>query len=77
MTTPTNTDIDATLQRIERASSPNRELARERIEQFRLDREKGEKPLPTTNVHDDKGAPVLDRDAVLRRSYPNHAQRKA
>lgn len=70
-------EITDTLNAIAAASNENRQLARERVAKFRLDREKGEKPLPTTNVHDDKGAPVLDRDAVLRKSYPNHADRKA
>lgn len=68
MTTPN--DIDAALEVLDRALTPAPELARERVAKFMLDREKGERPLPTTNVHDDKGAPVLDRDAVLRRSLP-------
>lgn len=67
-------EITAALQQIEQASNPNRQLARERIAQFKLDREKGEKPLPVVNIVD-TGAPLLDRDAVLRRSYPNHANK--
>lgn len=51
-----------------------RDLARRRVKEFRSDAE--QRQLPTTNVHDDKGAPVLDRDEVLRRSYPNHARNK-
>jgi len=31
--------------------------------------------LPRTNVRD-SGAPLLDRDAVLRKSYPDHAKEK-
>lgn len=31
--------------------------------------------LPTVNISDGKGAPLLDRDAVLRASYPNHARK--
>lgn len=58
-------EITAALEGIERASKSPRELAQERIAQFRLDREKGERPLPTTNIHDDKGAPLLNRDRVL------------
>lgn len=30
--------------------------------------------LPIANVHDDKGAPVLMRDEVVRTSIPNHAE---
>lgn len=63
-------DIDAALEVLGRELTTPREIAHERVAKFMLDREKGEKPLPTTNVHDDKGAPVLDRDAVLRRSLP-------
>lgn len=29
------------------------------------------KGLPLVNEHDDKGAPLLDRDKVLKRSLPN------
>lgn len=73
MTTPN--DIDAALEVLDRALTPAPELARERVAKFKLDREKGEKPLPTTNVHDDKGAPVLKVDEVLSRSYPNHSRK--
>lgn len=69
------TEITETLKRIERASSPTRQLARERVAQFRLDREKGEKPLPVVNRTTGSGAPLLDVDEVVRRSYPNHARR--
>jgi len=31
--------------------------------------------LPRTNIHD-TGAPLLDRDAVLDKSLPNHAKEK-
>lgn len=51
-----------------------RDIARQRIKEWRSNADKGH--LPLTNVHDDKGAPVLDRDSVLRNSYPNHVGRK-
>lgn len=70
-----SSDVDAALEVLDRALTPAPELARERVAKFKLDREKGEKVLPVTNIHDDKGAPVLDRDAVLRKSYPNHADK--
>lgn len=31
--------------------------------------------LPLVNVTTDSGAPLLDRDAVLRNSYPNYTRR--
>lgn len=31
--------------------------------------------LPLVNIHD-TGAPLLQTDDILRRSYPNHAQEK-
>lgn len=68
--------ITDTLNAIATASNGIRQLARGRIARFRLDRDKGEKPLPVVNVTTGSGAPVLDRDAVLRRSYPNHAKGK-
>lgn len=69
-------EVAEALEVLDRALTPAPELARERVAKFLLDREKGERPLPTTNIHDDKGAPVLDRDAVLRKSYPNHASKR-
>lgn len=68
-------EITTALEQIEHASNPNRQLARERIARFRLDKDKGEKPLPTVNLTTGSGAPLLDRDAVLRRSYPNYAEK--
>lgn len=32
--------------------------------------------LPRSNQHDTKGAPLLDRDRILRDSYPNYARLK-
>lgn len=51
------------------------DYARRKVREWRSDAEA--ERLPTTNIHDDKGAPLLDRDAVLRKSYPNHAGKKA
>lgn len=51
------------------------DYARRKVKEFQLDREKGEKPLPVSNVHDDKGAKVLDVDRVVNSSLPNHARK--
>lgn len=51
-----------------------RDLARQAVAEFKLDRERGEKPLPVATDHDIHGAPLLDRDAVVRASYPNYVQ---
>lgn len=47
----------------------NRQIAREAIQKH-LEQEA--KRLPICNEHDDKGAPVLPVDEVLRRSEPNY-----
>lgn len=52
-----------------------RDLARQRIAEFKLDREKGMIPLPVTNIHDTQGAPTLDVNAVLRRSEPGYGRK--
>ena len=70
--TPKTNEVDAVLARIEHATKSPRELARERIAAFRLDRDKGDKPLPVVNLTD-AGAPLLSVDATVRASYPNHA----
>lgn len=69
-------EITETLKRIAHASAPTRQLARERVVEFKLEREKGEQPLPVVNVTTGSGAPLLDVDEVLRRSCPNHVGRK-
>lgn len=45
------------------------DYARRKVKEWRSDAE--QRQLPVVNLHDDKGAPPLDRDAVLRRSYPD------
>lgn len=49
------------------------DIARQRIAQFRLDRDKGFQPLPTTNQHDDRGGRRLDVVAVVHSGEPHHA----
>lgn len=49
-----------------------RKLARDAIMEFRSNAQR--EGLPIANVHDDKGAPVLMRDEVVRSSIPNHAE---
>lgn len=65
--------ITDTLNAIATASNDNRQLVRERIARFRLDRDKGEKPLPVSNQHDDKCASVLDVSATL--GHDHHDRR--
>ena len=62
--------ITDTLNAIAAASNENRQLARQRIAQFRLDREKGEKPLPVANRTTGSGAPLLNVNQTLERSLP-------
>ena len=57
----------------ERDPSHPRAIARQRVKQWKSDAER--ERLPVVNLTD-SGAPLLDRDAVLRASYPNHANRK-
>jgi hypothetical protein len=59
MTTPTNKEINDVLDKLE---SPKWQSDAERDN------------LQVVNIHD-SGAPVLDRDRVLRESYPDHAGR--
>lgn len=68
MKSPTDEEINRTLDR----------LSRPRIEivstEWQSDAER--EGLPTVNIHDVRGAKVLDVHAVVRGSYPNHARRK-
>lgn len=76
---PSTNDINSALESIAAAErDPNhpRSLARAAVKQFQLDREKGEKPLGVTNIHDDKGAPVLRVDEVIGKSMPDYGRRK-
>lgn len=75
MKPPTNQAVSDTLRRITVSQLPDdhpRVLAREAVAQFRSDAERGR--LATTNLHDVHGAPLLDRDGVVRASVPNHAE---
>ena len=51
------------------------DYARRKVKEWRSDAER--EGLPTTNLTTGSGAPLLNRDEVLRRSYPDHARRKA
>lgn len=71
-------EITAALDSIARASTPARELAKEAVRRHREWKSNAEKEgLPLVNTTTNSGAPLLDRDAVLRKSYPNHAGKKA
>lgn len=49
-----------------------RDYARRKVKEWRSNAER--ERLPVSNPHDDKGAPVLMRDDVVRASVPNHAE---
>lgn len=59
-TPPTNREINEVL---------------DKLEQPRWQSDAEKQGLPMTNLHD-SGAPLLDRDAVLRRSYPTYVKEK-
>lgn len=50
-----------------------RDIARQRVNEWRSNAER--EGWPTTNTHDDKGAPVLDVDSTLKWE-PKHIGRK-
>lgn len=75
MKPPTSQAISDTLRRITVSQLPDdhpRRLAAEAVAQFRSDAERGQ--LATTNIRDVHGAPLLDRDGVVRASVPNRAE---
>lgn len=75
MKSPTNQAISDTLRRITVSQLPEdhpRQLAREAVARFRSNAEL--EGLPVVNERDVHGAPLLDRDGVVRASVPNHAE---
>jgi hypothetical protein len=74
---PTTKAINETLAQLEAVErDPNhpRSLARQAVKRWRSDAEK--QGLPVANTHDVKGAPVLDVNAVIKRSLPGSLGRK-
>lgn len=72
---PTNHDITAALKAIEATELPDdhpRAIARQRVNEWRSNAER--EGWPVSNAHDVHGAPLLDRDGVVRASVPNHAE---
>lgn len=67
--TPTDTDVHEALQRLDRALTPAPVLAARAVAELRGQ----QAPQPWINRTTGSGAPLLDRDAVLRASEPNHA----
>ena len=65
-------EITEALEVLDRALTPPREIAAERVREFKLDREKGEKPLGVANQHCSNFS-VLNTDEIVNRSVPNHA----
>lgn len=68
-------EITEALEVLDRELTTPREIARERVAKFQLDREKGEKPLGVANTTTGSGAPLLKVDDVLRRSLPSYGKR--
>jgi hypothetical protein len=74
VTNPTIKTVDDTLREIEAAErdpAHPRSLARQAVKRWRSDAERLK--LPVANVHDSKGAEVLDIDAAL--AYHDHDRR--
>jgi hypothetical protein len=68
MKIPPKSEVDKLLRSLE----PTRVIARQAIQRYKTwksDAEKQKRPL--SNQHDAAGAPLLNIDAVLRRSEPN------
>lgn len=77
MQQPTTKIVNETLAQLEAAErdpSHPRTIARQAVAEWRSDAQRQQ--LPVTNQHDGKGAKVLNIDATLRRTEPNHAKEK-
>lgn len=71
-----DTDVKAALERLDRALTPTPMLARQAVaEHYRRSGASGlaARTIPWINEHDVHGAPLLDRDAAVRRGEPQHA----
>lgn len=68
---PTSKHVADTLRVIDNDHPHTRDIARQRVAEWRSNAQR--EGLSITNVHDGKGAELLDRDGVLRRSYPTYA----
>lgn len=71
--TPSTDDINRTLCEIERTELPEehpRRLAREVIARWKSNAER--EGLPVVNPTTGSGAPLLDKDRVVRGSYPSY-----
>lgn len=62
-------DVATALNQLDRALTPAPVLAAKAVAEFRGQ----QAPQPWINRTTGSGAPLLDRDAVLRASEPNHA----
>lgn len=59
---------------VEKENLHARDLARQRVAEWRSNAQK--ENLPLSNEHDDKGAPLLPVDEVLKRSEEDHLGKK-
>lgn len=67
-----NPEINQALAQLDRALTNPRELAKDAIQKFRLDRDRdSEKPLPVANQHEDEVRPTLLVNEVLLKSFKN------
>lgn len=64
---PPDKEIDDTIRQLEQTKL-------EIVDEWQSDAAK--QGLAVVNIHDVRGARVLNTDAVVRGSYPNHARRK-
>jgi hypothetical protein len=74
MNEPSTKTVNATLKQIEAAErdpAHPRSLARQVVKRWRSDAERLK--LPVANIHDSKGAEILDVDAAL--AYHDHDRR--
>lgn len=61
------------LRAVDNETEHPRDRARRRVRDWRSNAQRDQ--LPISNIHDDKGADVLDVDAVLRKSEPHYAKK--
>lgn len=66
MNPPTDKEIDDTIRQLEQTKL-------EIVDEWMSDAAR--QGLPVVNVHDTRGAKVLNTDDIIRGSYPNHARK--
>ena len=64
--------MKSNLRAVDNSQPHARDIARQRVKEWRSNAER--EGWPVSNAHDVHGAPLLDRDGVVRASVPNHAE---